>query len=900
MSSKMKYLQYCLQHKIPIIPLKLWIHADWVRGRQENGVTGETLSDGSQKMKKQICSDKFKDVAAVKKFYGDELGEILLNKTTTKKLPSGVVKLCPDYNDFNLPKRLLNKFMKKRWESYNNGNLMKYTHFAVDTRCIGILDIDCELPDNSPINKLKERLPYKKSNSKKFGGHLIFNRKDIPFPHLRTSQDLPKKFGICKNGTAGLEFLDGIWEWSPLDDDIYFPQDCEEGSPPPDLEVVPILKKILLKLNEINTNLVNHNNMEGETKADREPTTAPPPVPLPSASALSPFPLVILMENLEKYSVDKMSNVKKAAGVIISFASSGDEQVFQVLLNSCKRLGANYGGEAWVRDIWGTYRAEIHPDYKNRFDTYWCINQKKKFDWKIFMEDEEMCVQHKFIENHQRNFIINTDYKREITQLCYYDEVECLWRHDPKAGIGKGVIHHLLLKEERDYWRVEMEASIEAMDDHNIDDEGGQTPNTFKVTAKLFMKQHLKKYHSTGNWLGGTIRQIYNQLLYNTKLRQEVQFNLMPHTSHLFQFQNGAYNLKTGELEPRTREMSITNSGILKYDYEEGDFSKETQIIKTMIEQIIPNPADREAWCAWKGYCLTGDINGQMFLLYLGASAGNGKSTLCEAFKDAFPCYCKKIKNDAVIDKAKDDKTLSSLVNTSYRCVYVEEIAEIGLKIKELTQAIVPVKPLYMEEMDLVVAFKFEGLCNEVPICKTEEGVLRRARQLECNSQFVDDEDDIDTIRHIYLKDPNLGLKFKTDTNMKLALFHYFAKYARKYYDNGVNEFKKQFENMRQAFQETNQEDDTMAQFITLHFVIDNNDEATISKQQMLQHLFQETGGEFTKTDGNQMIYKQFSVVRKEFQQRRYKYDSQMRISGEKGFFTNIRFVANNPESDDE
>tara|TARA_R110000823_G_scaffold29689_9_gene85840 strand:- start:187 stop:873 length:687 start_codon:yes stop_codon:yes gene_type:complete len=228
----------------------------------------------------------------------------------------------------------------------------------------------------------------------------------------------------------------------------------------------------------------------------------------------------------------------------------------------------------------------------------------------------------------------------------------------------------------------------------------------------------------------------------------------------------------------------------------------------------------------------------------------------------------------------------------------VEEIEEIGLKIKQLTQDLVPVKPLYMEEMDLIVMFKLEANCNSVPVCKTDEGVLRRMRQIECNSKFVDDEDDVELENHKYLKNPSLGKMFKTDEEMKIALFRYFAKHARAYYDMGVNTFKKQFDGMAEAFKETNQDDDSMAEFIDL-FVEDVDDEATISKTQMLQYLFNETGDEFVKTNGNGIQYKKFSLIRNEFKRKRFKYESQMRISGQKGFFTNIKFIGDETNDDE-
>ncbi len=894
MSSTMKYYDYCRQQKIPHFPIRLWLKP-----------TGETLSDGSVKIEKIILSEVFGTVQNVYDYYGEELGKYLcehnLNRKNIIELQNNpefaIRRISPKMKDFDMPKKLLKQYIKCKWRGYKNGNDQKYTHFAVDTKRIGVIDIDCELPTDSPFLALMSKFPFKKSNTKSFGRHIIFDRQDIPSPS-RTTDKLDKKWGICKNGEAGVEFLNGIWEWAKLSDMI--------ENPDADLTPEEWFKKEIIKL--ITNNHNNNNSIQssmnggGETKTS-EPTTSPPPPPVVDGiPQLPPNAYEALIENINNYPVDKLAGVQNWGGIVACWSLSKNEQVFKILCDGCKRPGANYGGEQAIRDVWN---AGVPPhDYQRYafgatgFFSYWCIKKAKPFPWKKFMEQEDRMVQERFINNHSHNFILNTDYRREDTRLCYFDEKSKLWKHDPKVGIGKSIIHHLLMENERLYWETEMDASIEGMDDHSVDDDGQQQPNAFKEACLKFKIKHINRYNSTGGWLTGTIRNIYNMLLFNTDLRQEVQFNLMPNTKHLFQFRNGAFNFKTAELEERTRDMYISSDGVLKYDFPEDetddDYHEEMLVIEDMITKCLPITAEREAWCAWKGYCMTGEISGQMFFIYLGAGAGGGKSIVgCEIFRDAFPVYVKLLGKDAVVDKAKDDKSLSGLVNKAFRMCYCEELVELGLKIKELTQKTTTVKPLYMEEIELIIQFKIEGLCNAVPKANCDEGVLRRAHQQEWNSKFVDEECDVDESEHIYLKDPNLGDKFKHQIRYKIALFRYFARYSKNFYDIGVNKWKKQFEGMRQAFQDTNQDDDALAEFVKC-FEKSDDDDDVISKSQMLEHLFSETGDEFIKQDNNgNNKYKKFSNVRNEFKKHRYKYESQMRISGSKGFFTNIKFVGN-------
>jgi phage/plasmid-associated DNA primase len=81
-----------------------------------------------------------------------------------------------------------------------------------------------------------------------------------------------------------------------------------------------------------------------------------------------------------------------------------------------------------------------------------------------------------------------------------------------------------------------------------------------------------------------------------------VQFNLERCATHYFHFKNGAFNLKTGQLEPRTRDMYVTE--YLPYDYHAAPPEK-VQRLRTIIEQIHRVEKVREGFLAWRGYCNT-------------------------------------------------------------------------------------------------------------------------------------------------------------------------------------------------------------------------------------------------------------------------------------------------------
>ncbi len=822
---------------------------------------------------------------------------VLLSDGSSKKIK----KHCISKKNPKPPKLGFSVFYKKnaeeicrrRWAD-NEKNPEDYNFIAYNTSNKRVFDIDCVPPaevdgEPNPVIELLKSHPIKISATKSFGRH-IFADKIFTLKKKHGALKLDKKYGVDLAGKAAIEYLHEFWGWSPINDKVYFPKK------PLTSKSARQLQRELEKQHKKKKKVVQKKDTSTKTSISNDVSLTENAIPLD---------YTIIEENLMRYKPEHVADAQKAAGIILKCASTQDEKVYEIVHELMKRPNSNYSTEQWVRDIWNSYNASTHASYT--IDDYLNPNEKKEFPWGEFMDDDDKMVQERFIANHSHNFIINTDYKREKTQLCYFDEKECLWKHDPKTGIGKSIIHQLLMKKEYIYWKKEMEASIESMDDYETDNEGKQQPNELKKLAKLHKKKHLKKYHSTGGWLNGTIKNIYTMLLYNPELRVKVQFNLMPNTKHLFQFRNKAFNFKTGKLEERTRDMYITNEAILDYDYPENesddDYTDEMTFIDNMLKKILPNTTERQSICSFLGMCLTGEIIAQIFFIFLGPSAGNGKSTILEALRDAFPCYIKIIGKDAVIDNAKDDKCLSGLVNRAYRLLYVEELTEIGFKVKELTQKTTPVKPLYMEEIQLSIQFKFVGLCNAVAETKCDKGVLRRGRQQEFNSQFVNDADDVDEKNHIYLKDPSLGERFQEDTRYKIALFRYLAKYTKDYYDRGVNDWKKQFEGMREAFKDTNQDDNALAEFVKC-FKKDKNIDSIISKTEMLELLYKETSDEYINVkynnEGNVISkkYKKFTNVRNEFKKHRYKYESQLKNhlpgkSNQKGLFMNIKYIGN-------
>ena len=292
------------------------------------------------------------------------------------------------------------------------------------------------------------------------------------------------------------------------------------------------------------------------------------------------------------------------------------------------------------------------------------------------------------------------------------------------------------------------------------------------------------------NFLASTWRWILNALLADPSIRRSVQFNLERCATHYFQFKNGAFNLKTGQLEPRTRDMYVTE--YLPYDYHAAPPEAEkVQRLRTIIEQIHPVEMFREGFLAWRGYCLTGERNQQCFVLNIGFTAENGKSTLGKMFASAFPVYCQKINSKCLDKNAKEyHKTFSALRNKPYRLLFMEEWGGQAVDVDTLKDVVdgdtLPIQPLYSEEVNMPLNFKLEASSNREPnVNGMDKGLNRRGRVFHYESQFVAEDELVDPARHIYKKDDTISALFG-DTGYWLALFHILAPYAKQFYDEGL------------------------------------------------------------------------------------------------------------------
>ncbi len=133
-------------------------------------------------------------------------------------------------------------------------------------------------------------------------------------------------------------------------------------------------------------------------------------------------------------------------------------------------------------------------------------------------------------------------------------------------------------------------------------------------------------------------------------------------------------------------------------------------------------------------------------------------------------------------------------------------------------------------------------------------------------SQFVDDDKEVNEAKHIYKKDKSVDERFR-EVKYKLALFHLYAPYAKKYFEEGLQLPKE----CALDFAQVMNENDPFAEFFDEHIEA-AADEMVHKKdiERRMEHW--KLGKDVPK----------FSVIKQEFQKRKYVYDSQKRVYNKK------------------
>jgi phage/plasmid-associated DNA primase len=341
----------------------------------------------------------------------------------------------------------------------------------------------------------------------------------------------------------------------------------------------------------------------------------------------------------------------------------------------------------------------------------------------------------------------------------------------------------------------------------------------------------IKKYSTMLNKVGdinfmkNVIKSLFTEC-YDQKAYEEMNIN--PYVAN---FKNGLVDLRDGKFRKRTKDDKYTVA--LHYDFEQKDNKETMNEIKNILKPVCNNSDEMMDFIfSYFGYALTGITNLEKFFYLYGATASNGKSTVLNLFRYAFPIYFKELAQDTFeIDSKDRHKHMAGL--KGIRCAIVEESDRKKLDVnfikKFVTGGQLENKVMFGTTETINLISKLIFISNNLPAFHNDQGFERRIIMGEFKNKFVDEQDYKPNVKGIYKKDKTYLDKFK-DPKYSLAFFKLLLPYC-------IDVLKTlQLKNEQKINQAKDicEDNDKMKQFIEATFERKNNNEDRIAKTSFL------------------------------------------------------------------
>lgn len=227
------------------------------------------------------------------------------------------------------------------------------------------------------------------------------------------------------------------------------------------------------------------------------------------------------------------------------------------------------------------------------------------------------------------------------------------------------------------------------------------------------------------------------ELFYDVDFLRKIDEN-----QFLIGFNNGVYDLRSGELREGRRDDYITLcTNINKIDFSIKDVHYDE--LNKFICSIFPNEEKREYFMTYLSTCLQGMNFEQKFRIWVGDGA-NGKSKLEELFTTSFGDYAIKFPITLLTGKrAASNQCTPELVKAKGKRIgyFVEpsndETINVGLMKAFTGGDKIYARGLNQDPIDFNPQFKLLLICNDVPkLPKNDNGLWHRLEIIEFTSRF--------------------------------------------------------------------------------------------------------------------------------------------------------------------
>lgn len=249
-------------------------------------------------------------------------------------------------------------------------------------------------------------------------------------------------------------------------------------------------------------------------------------------------------------------------------------------------------------------------------------------------------------------------------------------------------------------------------------------------------------------------------------------------------FKNGMFDLRTGEFRHGLFSTDFITK-TLPYDYQPPN-EDDIATVRNELKKICNyNETHLNYYLSILGFALTGDAMRQQEFYYLrGQKAGNGKSVIFEALDDILPIYSMKMESD-VFNENNSNRHKEIATWSGKRIGWANEIGTKKLDrefLKDVSDGTkIKYKPLYKESEYMPINFKAFIVSNNTIRFDSDEGIKRRMRLGQMDSEFIEGLEQNDIANCRFIKDNDFGKRLRNEH--KFGLLHLLFRSAKKYID---------------------------------------------------------------------------------------------------------------------
>ena len=395
-----------------------------------------------------------------------------------------------------------------------------------------------------------------------------------------------------------------------------------------------------------------------------------------------------------------------------------------------------------------------------------------------------------------------TEYKKWLINHGKYITLETLEKgeNDIAKHISIQLINHLVFCNNKwfafdkinKHWRVVNQpcASIISHIQNKID-EAKEIMLILKQrlddeTEKKKYVEYEKKYNDYYKQVGkGAFTSQIAKILQDYLFDGEFE-NKLDTTPYQIAYKNGIMDLKTGEFREGLKPQDYITRTI-PYNFEKALESDIIEVRKELLKICNMKEEHLEYYLSVFGYSLTGDASKiQEFYCIRGQTASNGKSVIFEALHHIIPNYIVKMESQFwEVNYGSRHKEIAS-----WKGIRIAWLNEMSKKkqdenaLKEVADGCSMRYKVMFGGMDTMpITFKQFIVSNNTLNINADNGIKRRMKIQQLDSDFLEDLEEDDYVNRKFKKDMSFGSKLIT--KYKFALMELLFKYSKKFVDDG-------------------------------------------------------------------------------------------------------------------